>query len=170
MECPRSQELAAGDSPAEAALALKTQLVVAHLPPHVKLTLAKPANGSVPCLETGSANIPAGSTAALRSGAAHAQNRAGVSASMLSMCQGSRFNTALSSTGTHRYLAALGGSSLYPRPPFSGEARGLAGDIDSWLEFSNSTVAAALAQWSAAATEKVWRMALRRQGGMRRIH
>lgn len=55
----------------------------------------------------------------------------------------------------YRYLAALGGSSLYPRPPFSGEARGLAGAIDSWLDFSNSSIAAALAQWQAAGSEKV---------------
>lgn len=71
------QELAAGDSPGEAALALKARLVVAHLPPGVKLTIAKPANGAAPCLRAGGADIPAGSAAALRWGSAvHVQKGA----------------------------------------------------------------------------------------------
>ena len=56
--------------------------------------------------------------------------------------------------GTRRYLASLGGSSLYPRPPFSVAALSLAGAIDSWLDFSNSSVARALAQWHDAGSEK----------------
>jgi hypothetical protein len=34
------------------------------------------------------------------------------------------------------------------------EARNLAGAIDSWLEFSNSSVARALAAWNEAGSEK----------------
>jgi len=54
-----------------------------------------------------------------------------------------------------RYIAALGGSSLYPRPPFSAAARQQAGAIDGWLDFSSSTVARAVQQWEAAGSEKV---------------
>lgn len=53
-----------------------------------------------------------------------------------------------------RFLASLGGSSLYPRPPFSVAALSLAGAIDSWLDFSNSSVSKALAQWHDAGSEK----------------
>lgn len=53
-----------------------------------------------------------------------------------------------------RFLASLGGSSLYPRPPFSVAALSLAGAIDSWLDFSNSSIARALAQWHDAGSEK----------------
>ena len=53
-----------------------------------------------------------------------------------------------------RFLASLGGSSLYPRSPFSMAALSLAGAIDSWLDFSNSSVARALAQWHDAGSEK----------------
>ena len=55
---------------------------------------------------------------------------------------------------SRRFLSSLGGSSLYPRPPFSAEARTLAGAIDSWLDFSSSSVARALAQWQDAGSEK----------------
>jgi hypothetical protein len=60
------QELAVGSLPGEAALALKARLVVAHLPPHVKLSMAELTNGAAPTLRAGGADIPAGSTAALR--------------------------------------------------------------------------------------------------------
>jgi hypothetical protein len=60
------QELTAGNSPGEAASALKARLVVAHLPPHVKLSVTQPADGAAPALTADGAEIPAGSTAALR--------------------------------------------------------------------------------------------------------
>ena len=60
------QELTAGDSQGETALVLKARLVVAHLPPHVKLSVTQPANGAAPALRANGAYIPVGSTAALR--------------------------------------------------------------------------------------------------------
>jgi hypothetical protein len=84
------QELTAGDSPSEAALALKARLVVAHLPPHVKLSVTQPADRATPALRANGTDIPAGSTAALRWGCrAHCaliQTAAWLTGVMLSRC------------------------------------------------------------------------------------
>ena len=57
-----------------------------------------------------------------------------------------------------RYLAAHGSSRLYPRPPFAEEALQIAATIDSWLDFSASTVTTAVRRWQEAASAKVFMM------------
>lgn len=54
-----------------------------------------------------------------------------------------------------RYLAAHGGNHLYPRPPFAVEGLQNAAAIDSWLDFSSSSIVESTLAWKAAGAAKV---------------
>lgn len=63
------------------------------------------------------------------------------------------------STAALRYLASQGSRQLYPRPPFKGEALLTAAQIDSWVDYSGSTLAKAVQRWESSGSAKVCRCA-----------
>lgn len=54
-----------------------------------------------------------------------------------------------------KYLAGQGSRQLYPLPPFKGDALQTAAQIDSWVDFSGTTLVKALQRWESAASAKV---------------
>lgn len=56
---------------------------------------------------------------------------------------------------TLRHIAQQGSSRLYPRPPFKGDALQTAADIDSWVDFSGTTLAKAVREWESSGSAKV---------------